>query len=70
VAGASLEQTTFFRRNLAVKPGPQLDVASEGDEGITDIEVEGNQLPRLLSRLLYYLLLRLQHLEVRAFFLN
>ena len=38
IAGSSLEQTTFFRRNLAVKPGPQVDVSSEMDEVATDAD--------------------------------
>jgi len=38
VAGSSLEQTTFFRRNLAVKPGPQVDVGSEMDDMTTDVD--------------------------------
>jgi len=38
IAGSSLEQTTFFRRNLAVKPGPQVDVSSEVDDVTTDVE--------------------------------
>ena len=41
IAGASLEQTTFFRRNLAVKPGPQIDVTTEVDDTTTDQEAEG-----------------------------
>ena len=32
VAGASLEQTTWLRRNLAVKPGPQVDIAEADNE--------------------------------------
>ena len=43
IAGSSLEQTTFFRRNLAVKPGPQRDVsAAELDELTTDAELDGS----------------------------
>ena len=38
IAGSSLEHTTFFRRNLAVKPGPQLDISSELDDMTTDID--------------------------------
>ena len=39
IGGSSLEQTTWLRRNLAVKPGPQTDrpeeeETSELDEGI------------------------------------
>lgn len=38
IGGSSLEQTTWLRRNLAVKPGPQTDrledeETSELDEG-------------------------------------
>ncbi len=36
-AGASLEQTTWLRRNLAVKPGPQIDIM-EQDDNATDQE--------------------------------
>ncbi len=36
-AGASLEQTTWLRRNLAVKPGPQIDIM-EQDDNTTDQE--------------------------------
>jgi len=35
IAGSSLEQTTWLRRNLAVKPGPQVDIL-EPDDGTTD----------------------------------
>jgi len=38
IAGSSLEQTTFFRRNLAVKPGPQVDVGSEMEDVTTDAD--------------------------------
>jgi len=38
IAGSSLEQTTFFRRNLAVKPGPQVNVSSEVDDVTTDTD--------------------------------
>ena len=38
IAGSSLEQTTFFRRNLAVKPGPQVDVSCEMDDTSTDVD--------------------------------
>ena len=39
IAGSSLTQTTFFRRNLAVKPGPQVDVtATEVEDTTTDPE--------------------------------
>jgi len=41
IAGSSLEQRTFFGRNLAVKPGPQRDVSVEIDEVTTDAEIEG-----------------------------
>ncbi len=36
-AGASLEQTTWLRRNLAVKPGPQIDIMDQ-DDNATDQE--------------------------------
>lgn len=39
VAGASLEQTTWLRRNLAVRPGPQVDVL-DVDDASTDQEGE------------------------------
>lgn len=45
IAGSSLEQTTFFRRNLAVKPGPQVDVSSEMDDVTTDVDMAEGQLP-------------------------
>jgi len=32
IAGAGLEQTTWLRRNLAVKPGPQADLPQDGYE--------------------------------------
>ena len=38
IAGSSLQQMTFFRRNLAVKPGPQVDVSSELDDVTTDVD--------------------------------
>jgi len=38
IAGSSLEQTTFFRRNLAVKPGPQVNDSSEMDDVTTDAD--------------------------------
>ena len=41
IAGSSLEQTNFFRRNLAVKPGPQLDLNAEDELNLTDGETEG-----------------------------
>ena len=37
IAGASLEQTTWLRRNLAVKPGPQIDIM-ENEDAPTDQE--------------------------------
>ncbi|ELU14591.1 hypothetical protein CAPTEDRAFT_134195 [Capitella teleta] len=43
IAGASLEQTTFFRRNLVVKPGAQIDVQPEAEEAQTDHDTEGLQ---------------------------
>jgi len=43
IAGSSLEQTTFFRRNLAVKPGPQVNVTSEVDDVTTDTDAAGGQ---------------------------
>ena len=39
IAGSSLEQTTWLRRNLAVKPGRQLDVLETND--ITDEDTQG-----------------------------
>lgn len=39
IAGASLEQTTWLRRNLAVKPGPQIDIL-DPDDTQTDIDGE------------------------------
>ena len=39
IAGASLEQTTWLRRNLAVKPGPQIDILENDDAGT---DQEGN----------------------------
>lgn len=39
VAGASLEQTTWLRRNLAVKPGPQMDLLDH--EEALDADIEG-----------------------------
>lgn len=47
IAGASLEQTTWLRRNLAVKPGPQIDVV-EQDDVASDLETEGESL-RLIT---------------------
>jgi len=51
VAGSSLEQITFFRRNLAVKPGPQRDVTAEMDDLTTDLEHDaGRQRVGSMSR--------------------
>ncbi len=36
IAGSSLEQTTWLRRNLAVKPGPQSQITETEDGEITD----------------------------------
>ena len=36
IAGASLEVTTWLSRNLAVKPGPQIEVSAEVDETTGD----------------------------------
>jgi hypothetical protein len=41
IAGASLEQTTFFRRNLVVKPGAQIDVQPEVEDVHTDHDPDG-----------------------------
>jgi len=35
IAGSSLKQTKFFRRNMAVKPGPQ---SSDVDDVTTDAD--------------------------------
>lgn len=32
IAGSSLEQTTWLRKNYAVKPGPQSDEPEEGNQ--------------------------------------
>ena len=44
IAGASLEQTTWLRRNLAVKPGPQVDVL-ETEDRTADNEGRGRGHP-------------------------
>ena len=49
IAGSSLEQATFFRRNPTVKPGPQIDVTTEMDELTTDAEVVG-EFARILCQ--------------------
>ncbi|CAH1798849.1 unnamed protein product, partial [Owenia fusiformis] len=36
IAGSSLEQTTWLRRNLAVKPGPQSEVINSIEEDVED----------------------------------
>ncbi|XP_067674328.1 protein dopey-1-like isoform X1 [Haliotis asinina] len=36
IAGSSLEQTTWLRRNLAVKPGPQADITETEDGDVTE----------------------------------
>ena len=36
VAGLCLEQTTWLRRNLAVKPGPQTDITETEEGEITE----------------------------------
>jgi len=41
IAGLSLEQSTWLRKNYAVKPGPQV----EGDEGNQHEEDGRNYLP-------------------------
>lgn len=51
IAGSSLEQVTFFRRNLAVKPGKQMDV-NEMDEMTTDVEVEGKKMVKISGQFL------------------
>ncbi|XP_069103129.1 protein DOP1A-like isoform X2 [Argopecten irradians] len=44
IAGSSLEQTTWLRRNLAVKPGPQTDRPDDEDIGDeTDSEVAARE---------------------------
>lgn len=49
IAGASLEQTTWLRRNLAVKPGPQVDVSVDVEDTTTDQETEGQFLSDTLE---------------------
>lgn len=42
IAGSSLEQTTWLRRNLAVKPGPQTErlEIEEEDDTVDDLDGE------------------------------
>jgi len=56
IAGSSLEQTTFFRRNLAVKLGPQVDVSSEMDDVTTDADASATDGQSLLYHRLYVFL--------------
>ncbi|KAK3576489.1 hypothetical protein CHS0354_034162 [Potamilus streckersoni] len=40
IAGSSLEQTTWLRRNYAVKPGPQADITDPDDMNLIDDGVQ------------------------------
>ncbi|XP_060070918.1 protein dopey-1-like [Ylistrum balloti] len=47
IAGSSLEQTTWLRRNLAVKPGPQTDRPEMDDEDVgDDVEMDSEEAVR------------------------
>ncbi|XP_021360674.1 protein dopey-1-like isoform X2 [Mizuhopecten yessoensis] len=47
IAGSSLEQTTWLRRNLAVKPGPQTDRPEMDDEDVgDDVEMDSEAAAR------------------------